>query len=321
MKPNIYILRIFILTMGLSLTTVACSQENRVKGIDKKTIVSGKKTDHDTSTPLIQKEVSAPKKKQPKVENKIKAIRQNDSKGVEQEKKVIQNGRTSKSVQKATPVNKKTIVKRKVSDNKRTVDNKRVAGNQRSTGKTTVSKKPSGKMQNRKKPRPSSGNGRRFIALKTNIPLDALAVQNLAIEIGIHKHITIDIPVMWSISDIEREHGLRTVIFQPEMRWWLKPAADGGHFFGLHTHAAWFNLKWEDRRYQTGKRPLAGAGIGYGYRWNWGSHWAGEFNLGLGYANMKYDTYYNIENGAYIDTRLRNYWGITRTGLSLVYRF
>ena len=46
-----------------------------------------------------------------------------------------------------------------------------------------------------------------------------------------------------------------------------------------------------------------------------------EFTLGAGYANMKYDTYYNIDNGAQIETRSRNYWGITRLGLSLSYHF
>ena len=169
--------------------------------------------------------------------------------------------------------------------------------------------------------RRNSKNNRNFIALKTNVPFDALAVQNLAFEVQVHKHITIDFPVMWSISDIEREHGLRTIAFQPEGRWWLKSSQEGGHFFGLHAHAAWFNLKWEDNRYQTEKCPLLGAGISYGYRLPLGKHWGAEFNFGFGYANMKYNTYYNIENGARIDSRLRNYWGITRAGLSLVYRF
>ena len=42
---------------------------------------------------------------------------------------------------------------------------------------------------------------------------------------------------------------------------------------------------------------------------------------GAGYANMKYDTYYNIDNGALIETKSRNYWGITRLGISLSYHF
>lgn len=161
----------------------------------------------------------------------------------------------------------------------------------------------------------------RFVSLKTNVSLDAVAIQNIALEVGVHKHITVDFPIIWSISDIEREHGLRTMTFQPEGRWWLKPTEEGGHFFGLHTHFAWFNLKWNENRYQSFKRPLMGAGISYGYRLYIGKHWGAEINIGFGYANMKYDTYYNIENGAYIDTRIKNYWGITRAGLSLVYRF
>lgn len=156
--------------------------------------------------------------------------------------------------------------------------------------------------------------------MKTNIPFDALAVQNLALEVQVHKHITIDLPVMWSISDIEREHAIRGIAFQPEGRWWLKEAGTG-HFFGLHTHVAWFNAKWEDNRYQTRKRPLAGAGISYGYKLPLSAHWGAEFNIGAGYANMKYDTFYNIENGAWLETHIRHYWGITRAGLSLVYRF
>lgn len=161
---------------------------------------------------------------------------------------------------------------------------------------------------------------RRYIALKTNVPFLAVAVQNLAIEVQLAKHITLDLPVMWSISDIEREHALRTIALQPEARWWLKSAGTG-HFFGLHAHVAWFNAKWDADRYQTEKRPLVGAGLSYGYKLPLSAHWGAEFNLGAGYANMKYNTYYNIENGAKIDTRNRHYWGITRAGISLVYRF
>lgn len=98
-------------------------------------------------------------------------------------------------------------------------------------------------------------------------------------------------------------------------------SAGEGHFFGLHAHAAWFNLKWEDTRYQSEQYPLLGAGISYGYKLPFSEHWGAEFTLGAGYANMKYNTYYNIENGAKLDTRKRNYWGITRVGASLIYRF
>lgn len=172
----------------------------------------------------------------------------------------------------------------------------------------------------KKKIKSASKTGDRYIALKTNIPFLAVVVSNIALEVELHKHISLDFPVMWSISDIEREHGLRTIAFQPEGRWWLNSVGNG-HFFGIHAHVAWFNVKWESNRYQTEKRPLAGAGISYGYKLPLSTHWGAEFNLGAGYANMKYNSFYNIENGAKLNTRVRHYWGITRLGLSLVYRF
>ena len=80
-------------------------------------------------------------------------------------------------------------------------------------------------------------------------------------------------------------------------------------------------MKWDDRRYQDTGRPLVGAGLSYGYKLPLSEHWGAEFTVGFGYANMKYDTYYNIDNGAQIDTRIRHYWGPTKVGASLVYRF
>lgn len=160
----------------------------------------------------------------------------------------------------------------------------------------------------------------RYHALKTNVAFDAIGVLNLAYEVQLHPKMTLDLPVMWSLWDAQREHALRIVALQPELRWWTGSEAGRGHFFGLHAHAAWFNLKWEDNRYQDAGRPLLGAGLSYGYKLPLGEHWGAEFNLGVGYANLKYNTYYNIENGALINTRIRHYWGLTRLGLSLVYR-
>lgn len=161
---------------------------------------------------------------------------------------------------------------------------------------------------------------KRYRAFKNNLAFQAAALQNLAFEMQVHDHISVELPLTWSLWDWEREHAIRTVALQPEGRWWLKEAGKG-HFFGLHAHVAWFNVKWNDDRYQSAGRPLLGAGISYGYKLPLGEHWGAEFTVGAGYANMKYDTYYNIENGAKLNTYIRNYWGITRIGLSLVYRF
>ena len=160
----------------------------------------------------------------------------------------------------------------------------------------------------------------RYVAVKTNLAAWAGTIMNLAADVQVIEHFSVELPVLWCPWYVSDKHAVKTFTIQPEARYWLsKPGK--GHFFGVHAHVGWFNVKWNRDRYQDTDRPLLGAGISYGYLLPFNAHWAGEFTLGAGYANMRYDTYYNIDNGARIDTRTKNYWGITRVGLSVVYRF
>ena len=165
---------------------------------------------------------------------------------------------------------------------------------------------------------PSSSG--RYLGVKTNIAAWAGTIMNIAADVQVSEHFSIELPILWCPWHISSKHAVKTFTVQPEARYWLsKPGT--GHFFGVHAHVGWFNVKWNRDRYQDADRPLLGAGISYGYLLPFSEHWAGEFTLGAGYANMRYDTYYNMDNGARIDTRTKNYWGITRVGLSVVYRF
>lgn len=160
----------------------------------------------------------------------------------------------------------------------------------------------------------------RYVAVKTNLAAWAGTIMNLVADVQLSEHFSVELPVLWCPWYVSDKHAVKTFTIQPEARYWLsKPGK--GHFFGVHAHVGWFNVKWNRDRYQDTDRPLLGAGISYGYLLPFNEHWAGEFTLGAGYANMRYDTYYNIDNGARIDTRTKNYWGITRVGLSVVYRF
>ena len=167
---------------------------------------------------------------------------------------------------------------------------------------------------------PQTSAGEYFAAVKTNIACYAGAVAYIGAEVQLHPHVTLDMPVSMSFLDMERAHGLRLVLFQPEARYWFCHAGSG-HFIGLHAHVAGFNIQWDDRRYQSAGRPLLGGGVSYGYSLRISDHWNFEFNLGAGYANMKYDRFYNIDNGAQSGGGEYDYWGITRLGLSLVYKF
>lgn len=160
----------------------------------------------------------------------------------------------------------------------------------------------------------------RYVAVKTNLAAWAGTIMNLAADVQVSEHLSVELPVLWCPWYVSDKHAVKTFTIQPEARYWLRqPGA--GHFFGVHAHVGWYSVRWDRDRYQDTSRPLLGAGISYGYLLPFNAHWAGEFTLGAGYANMRYDTYYNIDNGARIDTRTKNYWGITRVGLSVVYRF
>lgn len=304
MKQYNYLLRGVILALLLIVTVTACSQEAKKLRIQtsasaKETVYKPLKNEVKASVPQKEKTVQKPtaaKAKPAATKEKAKGTKAKPAATREKAKPTATKETTNAKAQKPKPSATKAKAKAKP------------AAKATKAAKTKAAKA---------KPAAESG---RYIALKTNVPFLAVAVQNLAVEVQLAKHITLDLPVMWSISDIEREHALRTFALQPEARWWLKSAGTG-HFFGLHAHVAWFNAKWDADRYQTGKRPLVGAGLSYGYKLPLSDHWGAEFNLGAGYANMQYNTYYNIENGAMIDTRNRHYWGITRAGISLVYRF
>lgn len=170
-------------------------------------------------------------------------------------------------------------------------------------------------------PAPSVGQktGGHYSALKTNLAAWGMNTVNLAYEIQLGRRFSIDLPLMWSSWDITGRHALRIIAFQPELRFWLSRPGQG-HFLGLHAHAARYNAKWNATRYQDTHRPLLGGGISYGYLLPLNERWGMEFMLGAGYANSRYDLYRNINNGACFDTRTLNYWGITRLGVSFIYK-
>lgn len=159
-----------------------------------------------------------------------------------------------------------------------------------------------------------------YMALKTNLAYDAFGVLNLAYECQFASHWTAELPVIWSLWDWKESRGLRTVALQPGVKYWFtKPG--NGHAVGADFDLAWYNARWDDERYQSVDRPAMGVSILYAYTLNMGSGWKAEFSLGVGYVNTRYNTYYNITNGALIDTRTKNYFGPTRLGITLAYSF
>ena len=156
------------------------------------------------------------------------------------------------------------------------------------------------------------------LRLRSNLLPWLVTVPNIGAEyvIGDKWSLALDVWFCpWKLSD---KFSVKTVAILPEGRWWLKSTRKGS-FFNLHFNLAWFNVRANDYRYQDRGRPLLGAGIGYGYRLELNKRWGFEFEIGAGMANMKYDRFYNVDNGALKDTRVSTYWGIDRAAISVVY--
>lgn len=162
----------------------------------------------------------------------------------------------------------------------------------------------------------------RFMALKTNLAYDAVAILNAEFEIQVSRHFSVQIPVIWSLWDWKQDMGLRMVAVQPEARYWLGRVGKGSAF-GINVGVAAYNFRHDDIRTQNvSSCPLLSAAVSYAYALPFGrdSRWSAEFSLAVGYAYAKYNRYYNIDNGALINTRTRNYFGPTKIGISLCYR-
>ena len=161
------------------------------------------------------------------------------------------------------------------------------------------------------------------IAIKNNVLFDVLLVANLGLEISPWPHWSLDIPVWYSPYNISSTRNIRLLAVQPEVRWWPQEAMKR-HFIGLHTHVAGFNIAINDNaRYQDPNHALWGLGLSYGYAIILGKkeQWGLEFTLGAGFAQYQYDAYHNENNGVRFKSGSDCYWGITRAGVTLSYKW
>lgn len=173
------------------------------------------------------------------------------------------------------------------------------------------------------------------VAVKTNLPLDALRIPNLGLEVGVAKKWTIDVPVYfnpWMFKDnkgsVEGDKMLKLGMVQPEVRYWLCDKFNG-HFFGMHLmggvfHTTGVDLPFspfdnlESNRY---KGNFYGGGISYGYQFIMSRHWNLEFTVGFGYARINYDQYKCEDCADKVGEGDENYFGPTKAALNLIYVF
>lgn len=159
--------------------------------------------------------------------------------------------------------------------------------------------------------------------VKSNLLYDLTSSLNLGTEVALGRKWSLDVSGNynpWKFGDKARWKHWGV---QPEVRYWLCEKFNG-HFVGLHGHYVAYNVggmsflsdNMEQYRYEG---DLFGAGLSYGYQWLLHPRWSLEMVLGAGYARLNQDKYVCESCGEWVGKADRNYFGVTKVAVSLIY--
>lgn len=162
------------------------------------------------------------------------------------------------------------------------------------------------------------------IAVKTNLLYDITSTLNIGMEVKLSPILTIDVSGNYNPFTFNDTKKLKHWLIQPELRYWFCEVFNG-HYVSIHSLTGEFNVSdmnllvypsFKGNRYQ-GK--LYGTGLGSGYQIIIGKRWNLELGIGLGWIRALYDKYDCPKCGKWLSSDKKNYFGITKAGISLVY--
>ena len=171
-----------------------------------------------------------------------------------------------------------------------------------------------------------------YMALKTNMLYDLLAVPNIGIEFYLGKNWSVSANWAYGWWDSNSRHRYwRYYGGEIAVRRWFGKAADEkpltGHHLGLYGQLFTYDFEWGGKGYMGGKpgdslwdSPNYAAGIEYGYSLPIARRLNIDFTVGVGYWGGKYYKYIPLD-GHYVwqATRSRHWFGPTKAEISLVW--
>jgi hypothetical protein len=164
------------------------------------------------------------------------------------------------------------------------------------------------------------------VGIKNNILADATLSPNLAIEFSLGGRTTLELYGSYNPFEMKDDKKFKHWLAQPELRYWTCERFNG-YFFGIHALAGEFNVaNWSlpggFLSFLEGKRfegLLYGGGISFGHQWILGKRWNVEAVIGGGFARLEYDKFECAKCSPKIESLSYNYFGLTRTAVSIVY--
>ena len=164
--------------------------------------------------------------------------------------------------------------------------------------------------------------------VKTNIPALALLDANIAVEFEMGRHLSFSLPVYYSAADwFSVQNKFRVFGTQPELRFWFRDNFSGP-FLAAHGTFGYYNIALQQEAFRiqdrAGKTPAYGGGFNFGWKFRFDPHgadrWGLELSVGGGYLHLDYDKFYNVENGRYSASEVRDYFGLDHASIALTYR-
>ena len=165
--------------------------------------------------------------------------------------------------------------------------------------------------------------------IKTNMLPWVLLDANLGLEFEMGRHLSLSIPVYYSATDwFNVRTKFRLIGTQPELRLWFR-GDFSGPFLAAHGTYGYYNVALPGAEFRIqdrdGRTPAYGAGLNLGWKFrldrNRADRWGLEFSFGGGWLHLDYDRFYNVENGRYADSQVKDYFGPDHASVALTYRF
>ena len=164
--------------------------------------------------------------------------------------------------------------------------------------------------------------------IKTNLAALALLDANLAVEFEMGRHFSFSLPVYYSAADwFSVKNKFRVFGTQPELRFWFRDDFSGP-FLAAHGTFGWYNVAVASSTYRyqdlDAHAPTYGAGANVGWKFRLDRYradrWGLELSLGGGWLHLNYDMFYNVENGRYSSSAVKDYYGPDHAAVTLTYR-
>lgn len=164
------------------------------------------------------------------------------------------------------------------------------------------------------------------IAVKSNLLYDALVTANLGTEISFSPKWTLDLSANYNGWTFKDNKKWKHWMVQPEARYWFCEKFNG-HFIGAHLLGGqynWGGIKlplglFKDLKNYRYEGYYYGGGLVYGHQWLLGKRWSIEAAIGAGYIRAHYDKYDCPLCGKWLERGKKNYFGVTKAAISLIY--